>query len=343
MSRNGGQASGSVLPEGCNIVWLPNVEHAGCIGTPVNREVYTPDAFLAHAHLPSKSSHAAIAGLCLAGQAAALPMLIANNASMAPWAMGAAFGAAAAIASWAGAKIGSRFAEKARSGSGAADLVLHDAFTLSLVLAASAVIGGLAAVLLLPAGAVLALAAGRIGKGRAAGERGAILLLAVLIAMAGLCAPLGLQEAAAAAIALAAIAVMKAGHARLRTPPGRVWQVWGASALLCAAIAEAGHGAPGVTGVAGLPLTLALAAGAIYGVAGGVASQILRGAKAKALAAAVPFLSAGAIVASGGSITLPGMAAALLLAATAAGLRRLAVAPRVPAVSSPNGWPAGWF
>jgi hypothetical protein len=343
MSSGSGQASGSVLPDERNVFWLPGVEQADRGGTPASREANGPGAFLEHRRFSSKLSGVAIAGLCLAGQAAALPLLMAGNASAAPWTMGAAFGAAATIASWAGAKAGGGIAEKARSGGGAADLVLHDAFTLSLVLAASAVIGGAAAVLLLPAGAVLALVAGRTGKGRAAGERNAILLLAVLAAMAGLWAPLGSQDAATAAIALAAIAVMKAGHARLRKPPRRIWQVWGASALLCAAIVEAGHGVRGVTAAMGHPLALALAAGAIYGAATGVASQILKGARAKVLAAVVPFLSVAAIAASAGTATFPVIAAAVLLAAAIAGSRRITAAPHAPAISSPNGWPSGWF
>jgi hypothetical protein len=95
----------------------------------------------------------------MAGQAAALPVLAAAGAWGDPWIVSAVFGMAAAIASWAGARIAGNFREATGSASRVPpqDLALYDAFTLALIVAASADLG-LGAALLLPAGAVLALA-----------------------------------------------------------------------------------------------------------------------------------------------------------------------------------------
>ncbi len=342
MSGSGGQVSGGVLRDSCNIVWLPGIAPQVSAAGAVCRGQDNRSDFLASARRSSTFVHAAAAAACMAGQAAALPLLAAGGASGSPWIAGAVFGAAAAASSWAWARTGARQAGKAGRASGPADPVLNDAFTLALVLAASAVMGAPAAALLLPAGAVLAQAKDRSGRSGAAGKNGAMLLLGVVLAMAGLLSPSGVEEAAMAAIALAAITLMKAAHAQLQAPRLQIWQVWGASALLCAAIAAAGHGTAGTA--ARFSAGLALAAGVVYGVAAGAAAQLFTGAMAKVLAAAVPFLSAAAIAAFSGIVTLPQIAAAVLLAAAAAaGSRSLTAVPSGPAVSSPNGWPAGWF
>lgn len=337
MSRNGGQASGAALRADCNVIWLPGMARAR---STANSAIPS----LTHTGIPGRVSYAAGVMACLAGQAAALPLLTAAGASGDPWAAGAAFGMAAAFASWAGARIAGRFAESAASPSRAApqDLALHDAFTLALVLAASAVLGAGAA-LLLPAGALLALTIRRMARMRGYSQGDAILLLAAGIAMAGLCRPLGLQECALAGLALAAVAVMKAGHGCLRLPRWQMWHVWGASALLCAAIAAGGQGPAALPASLGLALGVPLLAGAIYGASAGVLSRMLSGTNARALPAAVPFLSVAAECAIGGSAHLPQVAAAaILLAAAAAGSRRLPAPPCELAVSSPNGWPMGW-
>ncbi|MGO9485698.1 MAG: hypothetical protein ACLPX9_14105 [Rhodomicrobium sp.] len=295
-------------------------------------------------------------------------MLAAAGAGAGPWATGAAFGAAAAIASWAGAKIAGSFAEGTGSGprayplsleskagsenrfalfrtqSSAApqDLALHDALTLSLILAASAVLGGIGAALLLPAGAALALATRRIARKRTVGEQDAALLLIVGVAMAGLCRPLGFQECAVAGVALAAVAAMKAGHSGLRLPRQQMWHIWGVSALMCAAIAAAGHGPAALPASLGLPLVLPFAAGAIYGAAAQAASRMFGGARARLLSAIVPFLSITAECALGSPAHLPQVAAAVLLAAALAGSRYFPAMPREPAVSAANAWPMGW-
>ena len=156
----------------------------------------------------------------------------------------------------------------------------------------------------------------------------AILLLAAGIAMAGLCRPLGLQECALAGLALAAVAVMKAGHGCLRLPRRQMWHVWGASALLCAAIAAGEQGPAALPASPGLALGVPLLTGAIYGASAGALSRMLSGTNARALPAAVPFLSVAAECAIGGSAHLPQVAAAaILLAAAAAGSRRLPAPP----------------
>ena len=212
MSRNGGQASGAALRADCNVIWLPGM-------APARSTANSAIPSLTHSGIPGRVRYPAGVMACLAGQAAALPLLTAAGASGDPWAAGAAFGMAAAIASWAGARIAGCFAESAASPSRAApqDLALHDAFTLALILAASAVLGAGAA-LLLPAGALLALTIRRMARMRGYSQGDAILLLAAGTAMAGLCRPLGLQECALAGLALAAVAVMKAGHGCLRLP-----------------------------------------------------------------------------------------------------------------------------
>ena len=219
--------------------------------------------------------------------------------------------------------------------------MLNDAFTLALVLAASAVMGAPAAALLLPA--VRAGASQRpFWQKRRGWQKWRDASARCGPGDGGLLSPSGVEEAAMAAIALAAITLMKAAHAQLQAPRLQIWQVWGASALLCAAIAAAGHGTAGTA--ARFSAGLALAAGVVYGVAAGAAAQLFTGAMAKVLAAAVPFLSAAAIAAFSGIVTLPQIAAAVLLAAAAAaGSRSLTAVPSGPAVSSPNGWPAGWF
>ncbi len=168
MSRNGGQASGTALRADCNIIWLPGIAPVECAGAQARCATASTSVSRAHPRFHGWALYTAAAAVCLGGQAAALPMLAAAGAGAGPWATGAAFGAAAAIASWAGAKIAGSFAKGTGSGPGAApqDLALHDAFTLSLILAASAVLGGIGAALLLPAGAALALATRRIARKR---------------------------------------------------------------------------------------------------------------------------------------------------------------------------------
>jgi hypothetical protein len=344
VSRNGGQASSTALSADCNVIWLPVTARAAGAEAQARDATAGPILSLAQPGVPRRIAYAAGVAVCLGGQAAALPVLAAASAWADPWAIGAAFGIAAAIASRAGAGIAGSFARDACSVSRAAsaDLALHDAFTLSLILAASAFMG-IGAALLLPAGAVLALAIRRIARNRAASEQDAILLLVVAIAMAGLYTPLDFQECAIAGIALAAVIVMKAGYGCLCLPRRQMWHVWGGSGLMCAAIAAAGHGPVQLPASLGLPLALPLVAGAIYGAAAGAASRILGAAKAKVLSAAVPFLSVVAESALGTPAHLPQIAAAVLLAAALAGSRNFAEAPREPAISAPNAWPMGWL
>jgi hypothetical protein len=344
VSRNGGQASSTALSADCNVIWLPVTARAAGAEAQARDATAGPIISLAQPGVPRGIAYAAGVAVCLGGQAAALPVLAAASAWADPWAIGAAFGIAAAIASRAGAGIAGSFARDACSVSRAAsaDLALHDAFTLSLILAASAILG-LGAALLLPAGAVLALAIRRVARSRAASEQDAMLLLIVAIAMAGLCARLGIQECAIAGIALAAITVMKTGRSGLRLPRRQLWHVWGASALMCATIAAVAHGPAALPTALGLPLALPLLAGAIYGVAAGFSSRIFSGTAAKVLPAAVPFLSVAAEAVLGSPVHLPQVAAAVLLAAAVAGSRNIPPPPRVPAVSAPNAWPMGWL
>ena len=217
MSTNGGQSSSTALQPACNVIWLPGVTPAGRTEAEARCTANTPIPSLAS--LPDWVAYAAGVTVCLAGQAAALPMLSATSAWGDPWAVGAAFGITAAMASLAGARIADSFAGDARPqfSAASADLALHDAFTLSLISAASAVLG-LGAALLLPAGALLALAIRRIARNRAATEQEGMLLLVVAMAMAGLCSELGFKERAIAGIALAAVTVIKAGYSCARLP-----------------------------------------------------------------------------------------------------------------------------
>ena len=340
VSRNGGQASSTALSADCNVIWLPVTARAAGAEAQARDATTGPILSLAQPGVPCGIAYAAGVAVCLGGLAAALPLLAAASAWADPWAISAAFGIAAAIASRAGARVAGSFARDASSVSRAAsaDLALHDAFTLSLILAASAVLG-LGAALLLPAGAVLALAIHRIARSRAASEQDAMLLIVVAMAMAGLCTELGFKECAIAGIALAAVTVMKAGYSCLRLPRRQMWHVWGASALMCAAIAAAGHGLVPLPAALGLPLI----AGAIYGAAAGLSSRIFSRTAAKALPAAVPFLSVVAEGVLGSPVHLPQVAAAVLLAAAVAGSRNIPPSPREPAVSAPNAWPMGWL
>jgi hypothetical protein len=345
MNGSSGQASGSILRKGCDIIWLPGIAALPRAAGAARLEQGSRSDSTAPARTLRKVTYIITAVACVAGQAAALPLLAAGGAPASPWLAGAIFGAAAAASSWAWGRTGARNAGHAGRALPAADSVLNNAFTLALVLAASAAMGVLAAALLLPAGALLAQAHDRSSERSAAENRRAVLAVAVALAMAGLLAPLNAGEAAAAVIALAAITLMKAGQARREVQRLQVWQVWGASALLCAAITAAGHGgAAGAGPAAGISVGLVLVAGAVYGFAVSAAPQLLQGGIAEAVARAVPFISAGTIAAFSGRVTLPEIAVAFLLAAAAAaGSHHLTVAPGEPAVTSPNGWPSGWF
>ena len=344
MSRNGGQASGTALRADCNVIWLAGAARADRAEAQTRCAANIPIPSVTYSSVLPWIAYAAGITACMAGQAAALPVLAAAGAWGDPWIVSAVFGMAAAIASWAGARIAGNFREATGSASRVPpqDLALYDAFTLALIVAASADLG-LGAALLLPAGAVLALAIRRMAKSRAADEKNAMLLLMVAIAMAGLCGPLGFRECITAGMALAAVAVMKAGHGSFRLRGQQMWHVWGASALLCATIAATRQGPAALPAALGLPLALPFVAGAIYGAAAGVSSRLLSGWKAKALPVAVPFLSVAAASALGGPAHLPQIAAAVLLAAAVAGSRPFPARPREPAVSAPNAWPMGWL
>ncbi len=345
MSRNGGQARGAALPmTDCNIIWLPGIERRNDAATQEPREVRSPAASRSQARSLGEPLRALAAAAIVAGQAAALPMLSLGDGGNDPWLTGAAFGMAAAIAAWAGAHMAGKFAPGSRCSPRAAprDLALHDAFTLALVVAASATLGGIAAALLLPAAAVLSLAIRRMSKRRAAGEQDLMPPAIVAIAVIGLCQPLGFQSLAVAGVALAAAVMVRAGHSCLRAPQGRQpWHIWGMSALMCAAIAFAGQERTGLPSALGTPASIALVAGAIYGFAAGAGARILRRSIAQAVSASVPFLSVAAEIAFGADAHLPQLAAAVLLAAALAGSILYAAPGRKAGGAAAEAWPIG--
>jgi hypothetical protein len=275
-----------------------------------------------------------------AGQIAALPLLAASGAKGDPWTAGAAFGLAAAAAAWLTAQAAGRMAT-GRSPAARAeprDLALHDAFTLSLIVAASAFLGDIGAALLLPAGTALLLTLRRISRRRIAVADGAMLLLLVAIAVAGLCETFGRGAWTVAAAALAAAVIVKTGYNCARRPePRAMWLVWGVSALLCAAIAFAKQVPSGP-----VLISLPLVAGAIYGAAASASARILSRRHTQALSAAVPFLAVAVEAACGEPVLLTQLAAAVLIAAALAGAGRFSWRHKEAAATVPDGLRAGW-
>jgi hypothetical protein len=334
MSRNGGHASSAVLQENCNIVWLPRIVRQKGAAPLEQAEASSPSAcdprrgyFGARALVP----------MAACGQAAALPMIFASGGDGGPWAASGAFGIAAALALWASAQILGAPAGETGFGSPAAprDLALHNAFMLALIAAASSAIGAIGATLLLPAGAVLALAIRQRSR-----ERGTILLLIAAIAFAGICGAVGIHAWAIAGVALTAAVIVRTAPRPARR--GQIWQIWAISALACGAIAFAGPGAAGLPAALGPAIFAPFAAGAIYGAGAGAATQLLSRRHSQAISAAVPFLAVALEIALGVGFDLRQLAAAALLAAAIAGPGHYGGARRKPAIASPNAWPAGW-
>ncbi len=343
MNRNGGQASSAVLRADCNIIWLPGAARHNAAAPLEAREAGMPSASPAPRGLAARPLKALVLTAAVAAQAVALAIVLTAGGAANPWASGAAFGIAAAIASWAGVQIAGRFAQGSAPRAIPQDLALHDAFTLALIMAASGVLGGIGAALLLPAGIVLSLTMRRMVRRSAATGQDAVLLLIVAIAMAGVCGPLGFQAWGLAGIALAAAVMVRAGHSCLRPPVHRqIWRLWGMSALMCAAIALAEQARLGLPAAVRLTDFMPLLAGAIYGAGAGIAARILSRRYAQALSAAVPFLAVAVEIAFGDAVPLPLLAAAILLAAALAGSRYYPKARRNPVVAAANAWPAGW-
>ncbi len=302
-----------------------------------------PSASPAPRGLAARPLKALVLTAAVAAQAVALAIVLTAGGAANPWASGAAFGIAAAIASWAGVQIAGRFAQSSAPRATAQDLALNDAFTLALIIAASAVLGGIGAALLLPAGTALSLTMRRMARRSAATGQDAALLLIVAIAMTGVCGPLGFQAWGLATIALAASVMVRAGHSFLQPPVHRqIWRLWGMSALMCAAIALAGQAQIGLPATLGLTGFMPILAGAVYGAGAGTAARILSRRYAQALSAAVPFLAVAVEIAFGDAVPLPLLAAAILLAVALAGSRYYHKARRQPVVAAANAWPAGW-
>jgi len=330
MSTNGGRAPGAAFPADYNIVWLPGIARRNA---PAPHQAANENPLSARSGMPGWALHALAAAGVVALQAAALPALAVAGSGDHPWTASAAFGMAAAAASWAGARMTGAVAPRAVP----QDLALHDSFTLALILAASAVLGNTGAFLLLPAGMALSLMARRIGR-KAAGQQDLILALLLAVSLAGVCGPFHAKAWAIAGVALAVAVLVRMRQRCLRTR--QMWHIWGTSAVLCAAIAFVGQ-ERGLPAAQGVHLLASLAAGAIYGAAAWAGALLFSRRAALAVAAAVPFLAAGAAFALADGAQLTQLAAALLLAGAVAGSRRYATARREPIGAVPNAWPAG--
>ncbi|MGO9171555.1 MAG: hypothetical protein ACLP7P_06280 [Rhodomicrobium sp.] len=343
MSSIGGQASSAAFQAAeSNIIWLPRIERQNA---PEPHEAGSSSAPEARPGTFGWPLRALAATAAAAGQAAALPLIATADGRGDPWMIAAVFGMAAAFFSWAAPQAAGKFASSQSCSQRAApqDLALHDAFTLALIVAASAALGSIGAALLLPAGTALSLMIRRIARKQAAVERELTLLLIVAIAVAGLCEPFGLRAWAIAGVALTAAVIVKAGQSCLRAPQRRqMWHVWGISAALCAAVAFAGQERAGLPAAPAVTVLTALIAGATYGAGAGAGARILSRGAAQAVSAAVPFLGVAMEIALGGNARLAQIAAAVLFAGVLAGTIRHAAPSRQAADDAPEAWPIGW-
>ncbi|MGO8952896.1 MAG: hypothetical protein ACLPWS_14245 [Rhodomicrobium sp.] len=343
MSSIGGQASSAAFPAAeSNIIWLPGVERQNA---PEPHEARGSIAAQARPVSLGWPIRALAATAAAAGQAAALPLIVSTDGRGDPWMIAAVFGMAAALFSWTATPATGKFANSQSCAQRAApqDLALHDAFTLALIAAASAALGSIGALLLLPAGTALSLMIRRIARKRAADEQDLTLLLIVAIAVAGLCQPFGVQAWAIAGVALAAAVIVKAGQSCLRAPQRRrMWHVWGMSASLCAAVAFAGQVRTGLPAAPPVTVLMPFIAGAIYGFGAGAGARILSRGAAQAVSAAVPFLGVAVEIVLSGNMRLAQIAAAVVLAGVLAGTIRRAAPARHAANDAPEVWPIGW-
>ncbi len=310
-----GQQLHETLPSvrGAEIIWL--------------REAYRPVAQVSPAAIdtgsPVRIAMPGLAGLRIGalallaagGQAAALLPIFDPGGGAHPWFIAALFGIGAAVAAQALSLAAGRFRRQDRQPRPVPDdLALHDAFTLALVIAASADAGA-AAILLLPAGVVLSHVMQRGAKRRSLDGRDAILIAAALIAISGASGTSGLHGWIAGLTALtgggAVRAVYKSSlQSRLR-PAHHKWAV---TAVLCAAVVATRLQSTAFPLDVSAPVLLALVWGTVYGAAAQLTALKFSRFNAQLISAAVPFLAFAVLAAASGTIRQEEAAAAVLLA-----------------------------